>query len=237
MGNVSIFIMENTLFGYYIHGRSVHGRADTNMREINEQMKREEEDLCGQRGLEPNSEHQTFEVGLPHKFRQQYNQVVEPLRQRDQQAQRRNIPASSGGSGGQGSLPIAIERSIQSYMAMNRFLSGFIDHSLRDMDYLVYDKLLFERIFNIEVREQPLDKAIFYKDDGKSFNSVLFYGHEWTLMLFDLLVFAVVDFIATDYILAGILTYIISKVLAAIRDSMGRRNLARKTMVDQRFLI
>lgn len=97
MGNVSIFIMENTLFGYYIHGRSVHGRADTNMREINEQIKREEEDLCGKRGLEPNSEHQTFEVGLPHKFRQQYNQVVEPLFQREQQAQRRNIPSSAAG--------------------------------------------------------------------------------------------------------------------------------------------
>jgi len=94
MANVSIFIMENNLFGYYLHGRSVHGRADTNMREINEQIKREEEDLCGKRGLEPNTEHQTFEVGLPAKFRQQYNQVVEPLTQRDQQAQRRNVPAA-----------------------------------------------------------------------------------------------------------------------------------------------
>lgn len=141
------------------------------------------------------------------------------------------------GGGGQGNLPVVIERSIQAYGALNRFLCGFIDHSLRDIDYLVYDKLLFERIFNIEVREQPTDKAIFYKDDGKSFNSVLFYGHEWTLMLFDLLLFAVVDYIAMDYVLAGIITYIISKVLESIRDSMGRRNLARKTMVDQRFLI
>lgn len=97
MANISIFIMENTLFGYYIHGRSVHGRADTNMKEINEQIKREEEDLCGKRGLEPNSDHQTFEAGLPHKFRQQYNQVVEPLQHRDQQAQRRNLPSSAPG--------------------------------------------------------------------------------------------------------------------------------------------
>lgn len=122
-------------------------------------------------------------------------------------------------------------------MAMNRFLTGFIDHSLRDLDYLVYDKLLFERIFNIEVREQPVDKAIFYKDDGKSFNTVLFYGNEWTLMLFDLLFFGIVDYISTNYVLAGVLTYFMSKILVIVRDSFGRKNLARKTMVDQRFLI
>jgi meckelin len=140
-------------------------------------------------------------------------------------------------TGGTGSLPVSVERSIQAYMAMNRFLCGFIDHSLRDMDYLVYDKLLFERIFNIEVREQPLDKAILYTDDGKSFNSVLFYGNEWTLMLFDLLFFCIVDYIAVNYVLAGVLTYFTSKILVTLRDSLGRKNLARKTMVDERFLI
>ncbi|EDO36269.1 predicted protein [Nematostella vectensis] len=225
MANVSVFIMENTLYGYYIHGRSVHGRADTNMKEMNEQLKREEEDLCGKRGLEPNTENQTFEVGLPQKFRQQYDKVVEPLTARGQQAQRRNVP--SGG----------VERSINAYAAMNRFLCGFIDHSLRDLDYLIQDKLLLERIIDMEVREQPLDKAVLFNDDGRSFNCVLFYGNEWTLLLFELLFFAFCDYFATDFILAGVLTYIVITVLAKIRDIFGRRNLAKKTMVDERFLI
>ena len=97
MSNVSIFILANNLYGYYIHGRSVHGRADTDMRDMNEQLKREEEDLCGKRGLEPNSERQTFEVAIPRKFRQQYDQIIEPLRQRDGQVQRRNMPNSAAG--------------------------------------------------------------------------------------------------------------------------------------------
>lgn len=42
MSNVSVFILENARFGYYIHGRSVHGRADTDMREMHENLKREE---------------------------------------------------------------------------------------------------------------------------------------------------------------------------------------------------
>ena len=97
MSNISIFIMENTQYGYYIHGRSVHGRADTNMREMNEQLKREEDNLCGQRGLEPNTDNQTFQVSLPQKFRNQYEQIILPLKTRDQQAQRRNMPSTAAG--------------------------------------------------------------------------------------------------------------------------------------------
>ena len=42
MSNVSVFILDQSHFGYYIHGRSVHGRADTGMREMAEDLKREE---------------------------------------------------------------------------------------------------------------------------------------------------------------------------------------------------
>ena len=42
MSNISVFIMANAQYGYYIHGRSVHGKADTNMSEMAEMMKREE---------------------------------------------------------------------------------------------------------------------------------------------------------------------------------------------------
>lgn len=42
MSNISVFIMSNAQFGFYIHGRSVHGKADADMQEICEMMKREE---------------------------------------------------------------------------------------------------------------------------------------------------------------------------------------------------
>ena len=67
------------------------------MWQMNEQLKREEEDLCGKRGLEPNTERQTFEMEVPFKFREQYDDVVRPLRQGDVQLQRRNIPNNPSG--------------------------------------------------------------------------------------------------------------------------------------------
>lgn len=41
MSNISVFIMANAQYGHYIHGRSVHGRADANMKEMFEMMSKE----------------------------------------------------------------------------------------------------------------------------------------------------------------------------------------------------
>ena len=57
----------------------MHGRADTGVREMAENMKREEEDLCGKRGLIPNTEQQTFQMALPRKLRSQYDKVMLPI--------------------------------------------------------------------------------------------------------------------------------------------------------------
>ena len=37
-----MFILANRQYGYYIHGRSVHGKADTDMLDMNIMLKKEE---------------------------------------------------------------------------------------------------------------------------------------------------------------------------------------------------
>ena len=143
-----------------------------------------------------------------------------------------------GQDGRSTSLPASVEKRLLAYNTLNRFLSAFIDHSLRDLDYLVRDKLLFEHILNMELKDlPPPDKAIFYNDNGGSFNSVLLYGHEWTLMPFDLLMFAFVDSLAQDFVLAGVVTYLVAKILIIFRKKFGRKKITIKTLVDERFLI
>ena len=96
MANISVMIFQSKLFGHYIHGRSVHGRSDTDMLEMHEQFKREEDDLCGKRGLEPNSDRQTFEVMLTRKFRASYDRFYDPIRTQTQNIERRNAPPIQG---------------------------------------------------------------------------------------------------------------------------------------------
>ncbi|XP_076448752.1 meckelin-like [Babylonia areolata] len=232
MSNVSVFVMAHAQFGYYIHGRSVHGKADTNMKEMAEMMKREEEDLCGKRGLLPDTEEQTFIMSLPKRLRVKYEQVYLPAALENAGAVGRMEQGKAGGR----IAGTAMEKSIEAYNMLNRFLCAFLDHSLRDVDYVVKDKTLLESIMDTEFFDAT-DKGIFYKDNGHSFDQVLFYGNEMSLMLFDILLFCMVDLIWQNYVLDGVIVFLITSLVTIIRDTAGRKNLARKTLVDERFLI
>lgn len=76
-----------------------------------------------------------------------------------------------------------------------------------------------------------------FTDNGHSFDNVLFYGNEFTLMTFDIMLFCFVEALSQDYLVAGIVTAAINHLLAMIRDLGGRKNLAKKTLIDERFLI
>ncbi|KAL0985354.1 hypothetical protein UPYG_G00155850 [Umbra pygmaea] len=225
ISNMSVLILSHRCFGYYIHGRSVHGHADTNMEEMNLNLKREAESLCGQRGLIPNTDTQTFQISITSQLRQQYDRILEPLSRRSGPS--RLVDAASGHP---------FDQSTRAYNTMNRFLGSIIDHAHRDMEYVVRDKLFFERVMGMEFME-PMDKSIFYNDDSHSFSDVLFYGNEATLLIFDTLFFCVVDLGAQSFILAAILTYAQQLIFRLIRNTIGQKNLANKTLVDQRFLI
>ncbi|KAF5915151.1 hypothetical protein HPG69_011614 [Diceros bicornis minor] len=189
MSNISVFLLSHKCFGYYIHGRSVHGHADTNMEEMNMNLKREAESLCSQRGLVPNTDGQTFQIAISSQMRQHYDRIHETL-----------------------------------------------TRVHKEMDYFIKDKLLLERILGMEFME-PMEKSIFYNDEGYSFSSVLYYGNEATLLIYDLLFFCVVDLACQNFILAAFLTYLQQEIFRFIRNTVGQKNLASKTLVDQRFLI
>lgn len=73
-------------------------------------------------------------------------------------------------------------------------------------------------------------------DNGHSFDAVIYHGYEFTLVLWDLLMFCVVDFASSDFVLAASLTYVVDKTLQGWRRYLSRRNLVKKALVDERFL-
>lgn len=106
------------------------------------------------------------------------------------------------------------------------------------MDYIVKDKLMFERVIGMEFLE-PNEKSIFYNgndpdrldisvcvythsmsvcvwcrfsfltaDEAHSFSDLLYYGNEATLLIFDTLFFCVVDLGSQNFVLASVLTYV-----------------------------
>lgn len=61
--------------GYYVHGRSVHSQADTNMKGLTDNLRKEEENMTGTRGLQPNSPIQTFEIYATNALREHYDKI------------------------------------------------------------------------------------------------------------------------------------------------------------------
>ncbi|XP_029641528.2 meckelin-like [Octopus sinensis] len=224
LSNISVFMMDHLLHGYYIHGRSVHGKADTNFRGIQKMMSREQNDLCSERGLLPNTEQQSFEMSLPNKLRTCYVQIMMP------------VTFKQGGNRMENGNNGPSHDVLRAHEIMNKYLSSFIDHSLKDADYSVKDKTFLENVLNAEFIDTSI-QGIFYNDNGHSFDRLLFYGHEILLVQFEILLFNVVDLIWQNFILAAALTYVGYSLISLIRQGGSKKNIARKTLVDRRFLI
>ncbi|XP_030060414.1 meckelin [Microcaecilia unicolor] len=224
VSNISVFILMHRCYGFYIHGRSVHGLADVNMETMIQHLRKEKENLCPLRGLEPNSEVQTFEILLSDRVRQQYDRIRAPLQEipKRQKSRLEDDPL--------------LDQRIKTYHTFNLFLAAFIEHVYKDMDYIVKDKLFLEQIMDMEF-QQPVDKSIFYNDDGALFGRTLYYNNELVLLLFDILLFSIIDLGTQNFVLAGIITYIIQKGLEILRQVIGRKNLSAETMVEEQFLI
>ncbi|XP_061450003.1 meckelin-like [Rhineura floridana] len=221
LSNVSVFILTHRCYGFYIHGRSVHGHADVGMDTMHSYLRKEEENLCALRGLEAYSDVQTFEVLLTDRTQEFYDRITLSLME---------FPR---GTHVQSDLH---KQRLRSYYALNRFLISFLEHRYRDMDYVVKDKFFLERILNMEFQE-PGDISVLYNDGSALFGRTLFYNHELVLLLFETLIFSAVDLAAQDFVLATIITFVVQKLLQMLRNTLGRRNLAEKTLVEKQFLI
>lgn len=141
-------------FGYYIHGLAANGKSDVNMLEMYELLEREENDLCSKRGLLPNSDHQTFEMSLPAAIHEQYQRVRSNLSGFGKLSDRmRSLSAQSS--------RVDTEKLIPTYLMINRFLTGFIEHNFKDVDYIVREKSTLEYILDVEFVDSR-DKGFFY---------------------------------------------------------------------------
>ncbi|KZC13759.1 Meckelin, partial [Dufourea novaeangliae] len=67
--NISIFILPYNYYGFYIHGRSVHGISDTDLPTLINNLEKERNNLCACKGLVPGTNQQTFILSLTKTFR------------------------------------------------------------------------------------------------------------------------------------------------------------------------
>ncbi|GAB0088742.1 Meckelin [Sergentomyia squamirostris] len=224
VANVSVFILRLESYGYYIHGRSPHGFSDTDICSMILQFRQEER---GQRGLTPGSELQTYSLLAPKNLRIFYDRLILPL----QHPPMVNEYTTKGYEGN-------FERTILTYYSINRFFGAFIDHALKDLDYIVKEKTILEKMLNCEFEAiLSENKGIFYVDNEHSFDEILFYGSEFLLFQFEIILFTFIVAITHNFLLAGITVGVVYQILKFSVNLLTKHNLAKKTLIDQRFLM
>lgn len=111
------WIKKNLLILFFL--RSSHGFADTDMATMIKQLKKEEEDLCGYRGLLPGTYQQTFIMGVPSKLRMYYNKLMTTTL---------NTSFQTEVSPREDRKFSQVDTIVKTYHNINKFLCAYLEH-------------------------------------------------------------------------------------------------------------
>ncbi|ALC45311.1 CG15923 [Drosophila busckii] len=232
--NVSLFSLLDPSYGYYIHGRSPHGFADTDMSSMILQLQREGQNMCGRRGLLMDSDKQAYIILPPRNLHIYLERLLLPL-QRSRHGSlsqtllyQKDIPSIDG----------QVERTSIAYASVNRFFCAFIDHAIKDMDYIIKEKSLVEKLCNCEIDNYLTEnKGTFYIDDYYTFSHALLLGNHFNIFVLELLILLSIFMLTSSLLIATALICVMNKLLRYVFIKWVRCNVSRKTLIDERFLL
>uniref|UniRef100_A0AC35TMU8 GpcrRhopsn4 domain-containing protein n=1 Tax=Rhabditophanes sp. KR3021 TaxID=114890 RepID=A0AC35TMU8_9BILA len=172
IANISIITLTHALHGYYIHGRSPHGYADTNMGEINKFLQMEKNNQSGYRGIDGQNDLQTYIFTFPNTFRDKWNRVMNTLRE---------VTVAQSKSRNNNAVTTKIDNNVKIYEDLNNFLKTVISHGDFGCDYEITTPKVFEDFLDVELADTTL-KGLLYKDESEvAYTQVFVYGNEFIL--------------------------------------------------------
>lgn len=142
LANISVFTLIEPSFGFYIHGRSPHGFADSDMTTMIMQLQRETHSICGRRGLLSDTD-QCYVIMPPKNLSNYFDKLLLPYQRSFGGTMSGNGGGGGAGVGGVGvgmsstnihfqkeinSIEGTLEKTSIAYCSVNRFFCAFIDH-------------------------------------------------------------------------------------------------------------
>ncbi|KAM7363173.1 meckelin isoform 3-T3 [Cochliomyia hominivorax] len=249
LANISVFTLVEPSFGYYIHGRSPHGFADSDMATMIMQLQRETHSICGRRGLLSDTD-QCYVIMPPKNLSNYFDKLLLPYQSSlSSGTVVGGVGSSGGGGGGVSSTNIHFQKEINTiegtlektsiaYCSVNRFFCAFIDHGIKDMDYIIKEKTIIERLLDCEFDNYLTDnKGTFYIDTCFSFTQMFLYGNELQLFVLEFLLLLAVYLISSNLLAAVISVCIFNKIFQSFYRYAVKENISNKTLIDKRFLM
>ena len=138
-------------------------------------------------------------------------------------------------------------RRIQGASRVGAFVRTFFQHGFAEshgLDWQAARPDTFDRIMGKgppptadgSVILQP-DKGWFFGEGDLQFTECLFLGHDWELLVQEILTFAVADIWFRNTTLSIFLVFLLHHFIRLVCEAYSARNIAESSMVDERFLI
>lgn len=249
VSNISVFILDGLLHGYYIHGHSPIGKADVNYDDLFRFLNEEGRGTIRNRGLENDNDddhckNQCYEMFISHAMRTIYDGLY-IIQNESMLAKKVNTKKFFRRS----KLGMRLFRNYLNYEKDQTMLDNYMNNQLKTkidivssniMQY-IKDKTILQRIFGYTIDNSEFMKInapdiIFYRDYGQKFDDVLFCGMEWEWFIMDLYFFQMLMIYTDDKFISMFCTFIFDFLLYYIRIYFGNKNVAKKAVVDDRFL-
>ena len=103
----------------------------------------------------------------------------------------------------------------------------------------VKSKVFLERFLGVppDMTESHRLGPLFLHDMDHSYGRLMYYGCEFPLIVWNMLVFGAIDMELRNTVTAAILTFLINWIVTYARSQLGSNNISRKSLVDARFLL
>jgi hypothetical protein len=285
--NISCCVLDAKHHMYYLHGQSVHARADASMEELHRQLLRERRNWVQPRGLL--DDEASFSVFLAPALRAHYDAEYGAVLHRhlqlwQQQGARASAAAADfgpgnssvemgqratqplnyrrgTGAGGLADLSMVVEDElVRAHTSLNRFLIDFINKNTPNHPWEYAPRSFVSRKLDMPPAAPPATTAVTGAPVGAAGmqnglypvqNTTLFaadpdhgfalaatlLGLEHHLVVLDVLLLTLFEWVF-DTTLAGVLVaFVIDSAICWARLRWGRINTARKTMIDERFMV
>ena len=243
VANISIFILDEMLHGYYIHGQSPFGKADSNLDELLRFLEEEGKGKIRGRGVSEGQEDlQCYEIYLSYKMRMTYDglyylqteAMLAQNRKEDKMANKRRISEIIHFLESKG-----IElKKFNNYM--NSQLKNKIENISSNNQAYIKEKNFLERILsyppsNINFTDDKTQDMLLFKDPNANFDDVLFSGMEWDWFIMDVFLLQMWMIALKNIEIGFFLTFLCDQILYFIRVFLGEKNVSKKAVIDNRF--
>ncbi|CAD8175227.1 unnamed protein product [Paramecium pentaurelia] len=233
IANVSIFILDDNLHGYYIHGENPLGFSEGGIPHLQECLRNESKNKGKNRGLVKDgydSQLCTYELFVPPEFKHQFEMNYQGIRNYKEKREMKQL---------------GIENVELQKFKIEQFLKSKINE-VKKVDKranFIRTKETAQRYFDYPPDELAYDDfnksqvPYFYKDPDFQYRRVFFSGYEMYFLVTDIIIFTFFVLVTQNVALSILLQYFCTKFFEWLKQEWQKTNISEKTKIDKRFLI